>query len=251
MSRPATAVACLIASLFVFERPPLLAQQDAADSRGSRLQGRAFVDRRTDVIGASVTVRPVVDDGRYWITATDGKGVFRIDDLPDGSYVVQITRHGMLPIVKDDVTVRFPFRAVVELPMQPLQASAAAVRPASGSAGGRAAEATLSVVGLVRDPDRAPLNEARLRFVRGEGGVDPRTVESESDGTFRITDLPGGTWALELTAVGMLAIRTELRLGSDTTVEATMMRQPTGYEATPLELMPAEEPIAPASLLGD
>jgi len=212
--------------------------------RTSRLQGRAYVDRRRNVVGATVLVRPMDDATRLHLTSTDGKGVFRIEGLADGLYRVRVERPGIQTVTKDEVSVRFPFRAVVELAMQPVEQNA--TRPAGGGGGGpETAGGPVTVFGIVRGDDRAPLNEARLRFVDADGSTDPRTLQTGPDGTFELEQLQAGEWQLIVSGVGMLPIRTRFDLLQATRIEVALVRQPPGYEPSPLELMPPEEPVPP------
>ena len=78
--------------------------------------------------------------------------------------VVHLDREGYLPLSKDDVTLRFPFRAVVEVKMEPApgQAGLPAARPAVNREGSREAHGIEGrILGLEPIPDFAHgLNEA-------------------------------------------------------------------------------------------
>ncbi len=88
-------------------------------SVGKRLQGRVHFSRTRMVVGATVLVQNQDDLSRIFVTSSDEKGKFRVDDLPDGKYKVAIDREGLAPIVKENIALRFPFRAVIEMPMVP------------------------------------------------------------------------------------------------------------------------------------
>lgn len=219
----------------------------AAVVRTSRLQGRVVIDRRTSVIGANVLVQRQDDASRLILTSTDAKGVFRVDGLTDGEYRVDLTRDGLAPIEKTDVSLRFPFRAVVEVTMKPVEgpSSGAGRRPESQ---GVMTIAPLALRGEVRDRDGAGVGEVRLRFVRIDGSMDPRLVRSSPEGTFEITDLSAGEWRAEIWGVGFLALRKTLELTGDTRLDVVLVTQPSDYRPTPLELIPPERPVAPAGL---
>jgi hypothetical protein len=219
----------------------------AASARTSRLQGSVAIDRRTWVIGANVLVQRQDDPSQLILTSTDAKGVFRVDGLADGEYRVDLTRDGLAPIEKTDVSLRFPFRAVVEVTMKPVEglSSDAGREP---ELQGVMTTDPLAVRGEVRDRDGAGVGEVRVRFVRIDGSTDPRLVRSSPEGTFEITDLSAGEWRAEIWGVGFLALRKSLELTGDTRLDVVLVTQPSDYKPTPLELMPPEHPVAPAGL---
>ena len=100
-------------------------EESAPERRLGRVQGAARVDRRTDVVGAVVQLQPEGDPSRQFLTSTDAKGQFWVDGLADGSYRVALRRHGFHPVVKEGVELHFPFRAVVEVTLEPNEGSGA------------------------------------------------------------------------------------------------------------------------------
>jgi len=223
--------------------PEPAAAAPAPVDRVSRLQGLVYLGRNRPVVGGVVVVRSRADASRVWLTSTDEKGVLRIEGLRDGSYDVSVAREGLDTVAKSDVTLRFPFRAVVELAMQPSPAAVGAIAPPAGE---RAATASpVRLEGSVRDVALDPLAEARVRIVDTTGHTDPRVATTGSGGTFRFDDLPAGDWSVQVRAVGRLSIRARVDLRADTTLDAILVQQPAGYVPSPLELMPPEEPIIP------
>ena len=249
------ALAALAPAVRSQDPPPVVSAQDTvpadapqapAPQHSSRLQGSAYFDRNHDVVGGTVVVQPMADPSVLYLTSTDAAGRFRVDGLPDGEYRVRIERHGVLPVTKEAVQVRFPFRAVVELSMQASPSALPAV--AQNPADAREAPATVRIEGTVRDQDLAPLADARLRLVHAEGRVDPVIVTSGEDGAFAIETIPGGTWQLAIHGIGALPVRTTITLVADTKIQATLVRQPSTYVPSPLDLMPPEQPIPPGDL---
>jgi len=218
--------------------------------RGARLQGMAFFARNRQVVGATVTVHEMERRSRLFLTASDDKGSFLIDGLPNGNYSVQVEREGLAPVVKTDVQVRFPFRAIVEVAMEPLAAAPGSAAPAPG-AGGNGAASGASVHGVARAREGgAPVGEVEVRLVHGRAGQDPRQVATGADGSFEIADLAPGPWRLEARGAGFLPLRTTLALDGDAELVVSLVRQPAGHEPSPLDLMPDEQPIPPAGLPG-
>jgi len=239
-------VACLALALPAGWDGPRAQDASPADAKGSRLQGTAAINRRDRVVGAAVIVRCPDDPGRIYLTSTDAGGVFAVDGLPNGDYEVLLERSGFQTVVKEQVRVRFPFRAVVEVVMPPAEQPAARVRtPADASVG----EGTITLRGRMRQRDADPVGEVRVRLVHPTGKRDPRYAESDQDGNFRVDDLPAGDWILVVNAVGYLPLRVQLDLGRDSQLDIGLVRQPADYVPSPLELMPPEQPAPPPGFL--
>ena len=217
----------------------------ASPDKKSRLQGSAYLDRNNDVPGATVIVSPSSDPGLLFVTSTNAQGRFKVDGLPDGDYRVRVERHGVKSITKDAVQVKFPFRAVIELDMEPA-AEGQTGKAAAGASEGSGAPVHLT--GTVRDQDAAPLADAGLRLVHAGASVDPILVTSDEDGKFDVAQVPSGTWQLTILGVGTLPIRTSVTLAKDTELEAMLVRQPASYLPSPIDLMPPEQPIPPTAL---
>jgi len=213
--------------------------------RRSRLQGAALLGRNRFVVGATVLVTRPESASKLFVTGSDHRGRFRVDGLPDGDYRVEVRREGLLPVVKENVGLRFPSRAVVEVTMKPL--TGAQALPAAGSAGDL--PAAIAVQGTVTARDGKPLTDIPLRFARPDGRQDPVVVRTDAAGAFELPPLSGGQWRLEARVVGFLPIWAELPLSEDTELSVSLVPQPAGYDPSPLELMPAEELIPPAQAL--
>jgi len=225
---------------------PLRAQEAVPEARGTRLQGTAYLGRNRDVVGATITVRDEADPASFFLTTTDEKGRFRVGELPNGSYSVEVRREGLASVFKSGVVLRFPFRAVVEVPMEPISSGASAV--ADEPEGTTGFSDPVSVSGEARDLDGALLREVSVRVIKSGGGVDPRRVATASDGSFVIDDIRPGNWRLEVRGIGFLPMRTSVDLIADSNLELWMVQQPASYLPSPLDLMPEEEPIPPEGL---
>jgi len=221
----------------------LAASASMAAERTSSLQGRAYLGRRAPVIGATTLIQSQDRSADLYLTSSDAKGVFRIDGLPDGLYRVRAERDGLVPRLMDDISVKFPFRAVVELEMIPVSKDSAE----DSSQTAAASETLISIIGQIIEQDIGPIGEIHIRFVKQGGGDDPRILRSSSDGSFTLAAITAGRWHLEINGVGLLPQRINLNLQEDVNLTVIMVRQPPGYEQTPLDLMPPEQPIPPAS----
>ncbi len=240
---------CTVGILLAIPAGPLAdasSAENAGDPGVSRLQGSAFVGRNRPVVGATVLVRRVGESSRVFVTASDDRGRFRVDGLPDGDYRIEVLRDGLRPVVKESVALRYPSRAVIEVLMQP-QAAAASPAGLPGGAGEPAAASSVALKGSVAERDgRKPLPDVPLRFVATSGAADPALARSRADGSFELAALPAGQWRLEARSVGYLPLGVALDFDEDTELELSMVARPAGYDPSPLELMPPEQPVPPA-----
>lgn len=221
-----------------------LALPAVAAERLSRLQGRTYLDRNDQVIGATVVVRPADDASRLFVTSADGDGNFRVDALPDGDYDVLVRREGYAPVIKRAVALKFPFRAVVEIRMDSGDDVAAPLMPAEAIPASRE---SFAVSGTIVRRDGEGIDEARIRLVREDASADPFDAETRGEGAFEMSGVAPGIWRLEVFAVGYVPLRQPIALTEATEIAVTLVRQPADYQMTPLELMPPEEVRPPAS----
>jgi hypothetical protein len=217
------------------------AETAAASGATSRLEGTATRDRRNPVIGATASLTAEDAPSPLRLTATDDKGSFRFDGLRDGSYHLELHRDGFAPVVKQQVEVRTPYRAVLELTMVP---GAGTAGPAVNR-GSAAPEGVAAVRGVVLTRDEKPVPEARVRAARPDGTIDPRSVLTGTDGAFALPDLAVGPWRIEILGAGYLPVRADFELRQDVEIRAVLVGQPADYMPPPTDLLPIEVPIPP------
>jgi len=217
-----------------------LARDDGPKS--TWLLGHARTGRRRWVTGAAVMATPQSGEVRIYVTTTDEKGAYRFEALPEGTYRVSLLKHGLEPVIKDRVELKFPFRAVVEVVMAPTSGVGPAEAPAVETlpAGDLA-----TLAGRIVDRAGEPVDEVRIRVTRVDGSVDPRDAVSDEKGEFSIAQLPPGDWRLEVLGAGYLPIRVPVTLSGPGELRAVLVPQPASYEPQPLDLMPPELPIPP------
>ena len=218
-----------------------------ANDKKSRLQGTTYLGRNRQVVGATVLVCKQEDRSKLFVTSSDAKGRFHVDNLPDGAYRVEVQREGLTPVIKTDVGLRFPFRAVVEVAMRQRDASPL---PETSQGTGAGAE-PLILRGRIVERSGEPLAEVAVRLTRSGGEVDPRELRTSKEGRFELVDLEPGPWRLEARSVGFLPVRMDVDLREGTELSISMVRQPSNYEPSPLELMPPEQPIPPPGFDAD
>ena len=215
----------------------------AAKAKWTRLVGNTRMGRRDWVAGVTVLVTPEWNDPKLYVTSTDERGTFRLDQLEEGKYEVQFLKYGLATIRKSEVELEFPFQAVVEVVMEDATGPAP---PVIVSARGSADSTEMaSLQGLMVDRDGDPLPEVRVRMIKADGTVDPVFVMSDETGMFEIESLAPGLWNLEIRGAGYLPVRAPASLFGETGLRAILVPQPATYEPQPLDLMPPEEPIPP------
>ena len=248
-------VACLLPAAVslhaqeVEEQPkqPKAAPRGSDKAQLTRLQGTARIDRHNRVVGAVIKVRPEGDATRLAITSTDEDGVFRVTGLPNGEYRVSLERSGFVTVIKDRVIVKFPFRSVVEVTMEPDTDPSPTPAIATAPAG----EAPITIRGLVVEREGAEaVSEVRVRFVHPQGALDPRTAQSDDAGEFVVSDLPPGEWRIEVSGAGYLPLRTRIDLPRDMAIGIALVQQPADYVPSPMELMPKEKLTPPPDFPG-
>jgi hypothetical protein len=220
--------------------------ETTADPEITRIQGRLIEGRRSPVVGASVVVRNEGDGGLLFLTSTGAAGGMRVVDIPDGTYRVVFRKDGYETIEKSGVEVRMPLRAVLEVPMRADGGEPSGARDDTAPAQGD----PVDVHGRVRDATGHGVADVRIRFVRGDGSVDPRLVRTDSTGAFVTEELPAGRWNVEVLGVGYLPIRAPVSIDRPSDVTVRLVEQPADFVASPLDLMPPEKPVAPPELEG-
>jgi hypothetical protein len=230
------AVALLLVAPARADEPP-----PSAPTATTRLQGAATFERNRPVVGATVAVRPESRAGEVRLTTTDAKGNFRIDGLADGQYTVEFHREDLETVKKPGVSLRAPFRAIVEVKMRPRATPRSA--PSAPRAEGVSAEARIE--GKVLGPEGTPASDVRVRAVRSDAAVDPRETRTGADGTFALEGLIPGEWRLESLGLGYLPVRLDLQVAGPTRLELHLVRQAATHLPLPLDLLPHEEPIPP------
>ena len=105
-------------------------------------------------------------------------------------------------------------------------------------------------VQLFCDGDR--LAGARLwQLVTGEAWQVMLGDGIGDDGGFALAEFPSGRWRVETRAVGFLPIWVVANFDVDLEVTLSLVPQPAGYDPSPLELMPPEQPLPPARFLAE
>jgi hypothetical protein len=219
------------------QAPPAPPAPPAPAPAAGQVRGTISYGRHTPAVGAIVLVRPESAPSPVHLATTGNNGTFAFDGLPDGAYRAEVRREGYVPVVKAGISVRAPFRAVVEVLLVRGETPGEEAKPADGSA---------SVSGKIRVAGRAPLAEARVRLTRADGADDARTLLTDAGGAFSVPQLKAGRWRLDVQGAGLLPLRADLDLAGDVAIEAQLAAQPADYRPLAQDLIVPEEVIPPA-----
>ncbi len=203
------------------------------------------------VPGATVKVSNKAQSVIY-LTSTDEEGAWRLNNIPEGNYRVEILKEGFEYIEKKKVEVRFPFRTVVELHAIPSMETVGNIRhwgrlskeknlPQKNEAVG----GIYNLWGKASAIDGSSILNIEIRLRSLDREVNPQRTFSASDGSFALERLPAGLYDLFIMVPGYLPLRTLIDVNDDVELIAMMLLQPLDYEATPSELLSSEEPIPP------
>ena len=201
-----------------------------------QVRGTVSYGRHQPAAGAIVIVRAEGALSPIRAATTGDNGSFAFNGVADGTYRATIAREGYLPVVKTGLRVRAPFRAVIEVVLQP-GAAPNEVSPVSAG--------TASVTGTVRTAGGSPAAEARVRLARPDGAAEARVASGGDTGGFAITDLPAGRWRLDVRGAGLLPLRADLDLAGDVSIDVQLAAQPATYKPLPQDLLVPEQAIPP------
>jgi hypothetical protein len=214
-----------------------------AKAKWTRLVGNARKGRRDWVPGVTVLVLPEWGLPKVFVTSTDEKGTFRLDQLEEGRYAVRFLKYGLVSIEKNEVELEFPFQAVVEVVMEDSDGPSPPVLMTARGTIDATEKAT--VRGTTVDRKGEPLAEVRVRMLKADGTVDPVFALTDENGEFEFPEIDPGMWDFEIYGAGYLPVRAPASWYGEMELRAVLVTQPATYEPQPLDLMPPEEPIPP------
>lgn len=206
-----------------------------------QMRGTVSYGRHEPAPGAVVFVRPEGTPGPLWMATTGQDGTFAFDAVPGGSYDVVASREGYVTVDVPGIVVRPPYRAIVEMTLEPANGAGTT----DGTPAQPAPTGTASLHGTVRLSGGSPVDEARVLLVRPDGGADPQVALTAADGAFAFEGIPAGRWRLEILGAGLLPLRTTVDLSGTVSAEAWLAPQPANYKPLPQDLLVPEEAIPP------
>lgn len=179
--------------------------QEAADPAAGRGQVRGTVTGGggAPVPGVSIVLSPAGRPDILYASASDEAGKYAFNGIIADQYAVLAEGPGQPSLLKQGVSVRPPFRPVLDLEMRAPETESAQPPPAP----------------VAPEPGRIGEIEGILRNVAGEGVVegsitlrrvgDPLAVfyvRTSPDGRFRFVDLPAGIYDIATRAPGLVPL---------------------------------------------
>jgi len=185
--------------------------------------------------------------GEVHVTDTDGKGVYGFDDLPAGTYDLEVTGSGYQHQMKKGIVVQPPFRNIVDftLPPGPVTgdepSTPVVYQPLS-------AEPILrEVLGTITDKDKRPIPDALISLVNPTTGVSYR-ARSTRDGKSRIEGVPVGVYRAIISSPGYVTMqlsRVEVTQDGGLVLNLSLVEYPLHFEGRPEDFVPPEQPVPP------
>jgi hypothetical protein len=185
--------------------------------------------------------------GVVHVTDSDGKGVYGFDDLPAGTYDVEVTGSGYQHQIKKGIVVQPPFRNIVDfsLPPGPISSTETSTPVVYQPI---AAESVLrDVLGTITDKDRRPIPDALISLVNPTTGVSFRT-RSSREGKSKIEGVPVGTYRAMISSPGYVTMelrQVEVTEESGLVLNLSLVEYPLHFDGRPEDFVPAEQPVPP------
>ncbi|MCI0658855.1 MAG: carboxypeptidase-like regulatory domain-containing protein [Acidobacteria bacterium] len=185
--------------------------------------------------------------GVVHVTDTDGKGVYGFDDLPAGTYDVEVTGSGYQHQVKKGIVVQPPFRNIVDfsLPPGPISSTEPSTPVVYQPI---APESVLrDVLGTITDKDRRPIPDALISLVNPTTGVSFR-ARSSREGKSKIEGVPVGAYRLVISSPGYVTMelrRVDVTEESGLVLNLSLVEYPLHFDGRPEDFVPAEQPVPP------
>lgn len=186
--------------------------------------------------------------GEVHVTDTDGKGIYGFDDLPAGTYDLEVTGSGFQHQVKKGIVVQPPFRNIVDFtlppgPVTPSEPSSPVVyQPLP-------AEPILrEVLGTITDKDKRPIPDALISLVNPATGISYR-ARSSREGKSRIEGVPVGTYRAIISSPGYVTMqlsRVEVTQDAGLILNLSLVEYPLHFEGRPEDFVPPEQPVPPS-----
>jgi carboxypeptidase family protein len=181
------------------------------------------------------------------VTDTDGKGVYGFDDLPAGTYDLEVTGSGYQHQVKKGIVVQPPFRNIVDfsLPPGPITSTEPSTPVVYQPP---AAEPVLrEVLGTITDKDRRPIPDALISLVSPATGVSFR-ARSSREGKSRIEGVPVGAYRVVVSSPGYVTMelsRVEVTADFGLVLNLSLVEYPLHFDGRPEDFIPSEQPVPP------
>jgi hypothetical protein len=225
-----------------------------------RIRGTVLGPAKQALSGLLVQLSARGDNGVLRVTGTDEKGQYLFQDLPAGTYDLEVVADGFSPQKKGAIAVRPPFQNIVDFhlraaagPPAPVSGRARPGAAAADAAGAKPAESEAplsSVRGEFVDQQKRPVAEVSVILVSLLGRGEFQAFSGE-DGRFSVPAVPAGRYRVLVESPGHVALdlkSVEVAPGSGLDLRLTLVDHPLDFKGGAKEALPREEPRpAPAA----
>lgn len=260
MSRPRSVLSAAALAAVLFAAGPAAADEDVPRYTGNgEIRGEVTGEKGEPLVGISIVLTPVGRKDIVFATSTDEDGRYALDSLVPADYVVAAHGQGVQSVVKSGVRVKPPFRAIIDIQMEPVEdASDASLHAAIAAApdvgsdrsstegNGRLVRLTGSFV----DADQQPVLEGAITLRRIGHAEDVFYAETDESGRFSISDLPGGVYDITTRSPGLIPLHLrEQALPPQVSMHLELLAPdyPLSFRGYLDDLLPEEVPMPPPS----
>ena len=241
--RPALRAACaLVLSLAAAPPAPPAAQEAGPQGRAifGRIRGTVLGPAKKGIAGLLVQLSARGDSGQLRVTGTNEKGQYLFQELPAGTYDIEVAADGFAPQKKGSIVVRPPFQNIVDFELRPATGTAPAV-PASSPPG---PAPLVPVRGQFVDQQKQPVAEVSVTFVSQEGRGEQQAFSGE-DGRFSLPAVPAGRYRVLVASPGHVALdlkSVEVSPISGLNLSLSLVDYPLNFKGGHEDLLPREQP---------
>jgi len=217
-----------------------------------RIRGTVYGAGKKPLASQMVLLSSRDQSGLLRVTGTDELGQYLFQDLPAGSYDIEVGAEGYQRQSKSKVEVRPPFQNLIDFQLDLAAAGGAGAAPALTSPTGAAnpgVEAGAPVRGLLRDQQRLPVAEVSVAFVSLEGKGIYQTFSGEK-GDFTFTTLPSGRYRVRVASPGHVTLdlkSVEVATPAGLNLSLTLVDYPLNFKGRGDRLLPREMPRGEAA----
>lgn len=252
--RPALRAACALLLSLAAAPAARLAAQDAGPQGKAifgRIRGTVLGPAKKGIAGLLVQLSARGDSGQLRVTGTNEKGQYLFQELPAGTYDLEVAADGFAPQKKGSIVVRPPFQNIVDFDLLPATATGGpsagrpgVPAPAVAAASPGAPAPLVPVRGRFVDQQKRPVAEVSVTFVSQEGRGERQAFSGE-DGRFSLPAVPAGRYRVLVASPGHVALdlkSVEVSPVSGLNLSLSLVDYPLNFKGGREDLLPREEP---------
>ena len=214
-----------------------------------QLRGSVSGPDEEPLIGVSIVLVPTQNNHVLYATSTDEGGKYGFNGLLTDVYQVYAEGQGFASVVKKRISVKPPFRAIIDFEMQPIGPGEATVMPGSDADPGAVEPGTVGQVeGVFVDGKGEPVLEGSVVFRRLDDADDVFYAQTDEQGHFSQSNLPAGVYDITTKSPGLIPLHLFANALTPTDVFHLRLVAPTyplSFRGWIADLLPTEIPVPP------